>query len=382
MKRVKLLFILMFIILLSGCYKQEGTLTINDDKSVLLEFKVLVDDNFDESNYLSKMNYYQSKNINIQRINEYGHKGYKITKEYSNIDNISTEKDNVIEIYKFLDENFNDNILFKRKDDYFKDIYSAKFKIDNISIDKDKNVLSKEDYLKEIKDLYGKVLVSYSSNKNELNYSNKSNILDVNENLSYNVNLDKKGNVILFEVKSKYYSYKKIDTKILLNDIKVEDIEIIDNKDSNNMITFVVNLPKKPISDNASRTSDNGKTLTWIFNENSNNNIIEFSFEIQNKSHFYLIIELFSLLIICFAIILFITKGAANSKRKKVENNTPIYAGYDSSIESEALKERKNIKHNIISISIKKKNKFKDLTQEEIIDKQQNCEIIEIKDEK
>ena len=70
MKRVKLLFILMFIILLSGCYRQEGTLTINDDKSVLLEFKVLVDDNFDESKYISKMNYYQTKNINIQRINE------------------------------------------------------------------------------------------------------------------------------------------------------------------------------------------------------------------------------------------------------------------------------------------------------------------------
>lgn len=382
MRRIKLLFILMFIILLSGCYKQEGILTINKDKSVLLEFKVLVDDNFDESSYLSKMNYYQSKNINIQMINEYGHKGYKITKEYSNIDNISGEKDNAIEIYNFLNENFNDSVLFKRKDDYFKDVYSAKFIINNISTNKYKNFLGKEDYLKEIKDLYGKVLVSYSSNKSELNYNNKSNVLDVNENLTYNVNLDKKGNIILLDVKSKYYSYKKIDTKILLNDIKLEDIEIIDSKDSNNVITFVVNLPKKSMSNNASRISDDGKTLTWIFNENSNNNIIEFTFDIQNKNHFYLIMELFLLLIVCFVIIIFITKGTASSKRKKVENNTPIYAGYDSSIESEALKERKNIKHNIISINIKKKNKFKDLTQEEIIDKQQNCEIIEIKDEK
>lgn len=380
MKRVKLLFILMFIILLSGCYRQEGTLTINDDKSVLLEFKVLVDDNFDESKYISKMNYYQTKNINIQRINEYGHKGYKISKQYSSIDSISGEKDITVEIYKFLDDNFNDNVLFKRKNSYFKDVYSAKFKIANFSNNQNNMTITKDDYIEEIKDLYSKALLKYSSNKNELNYNNKSNVLDVNENLVYNVNLDKKGNVILLEVKSKYYSYKKIDTKILLNDIKLEDIEIIENNDVNNIMTFVVNLPKKSISNNASRISDDGKTLTWIFNENNKNNIIEFTFDINNKSHLYLIIELFALIIICFLIIIFITNSTTDRKRKKIENNTPIYAGYDSSIEKEALTERKNIKNNIVSIKIKKKNK--ELSPEELIDKQQNCEIIEIKDEK
>ena len=378
MKKIKAFLILVVFVLLTGCYKQEGIITINDDKSVNIEFKTLVDDNFDEKNYISNLEYYDRNGIKIQRINEYGYKGYKISKKYSNIDDISSEKETSVEIYKFLDRNFNDKSLFTRNEDFFKDTYSARFIVDNSTLKNNNKNISTSDYLDEIKELYSKAIDAYGNNNSELNYNNKTNKLDVNNSLIYNLDFDKSGNVILIEVKNNYYYYKKSADKILINDIKIEDIEIVNNDDD--VITFVVNLPKQSISNNASRVSDDGKTLTWIFSKNSSNNMIEFTFEIQNKQHFYIIIEIFMLLTICFTIVIVLSKKIKTNKREKIENNNPIYAGYDESIEDEALKERKNMETNIVNIKIKKDNKEK-LNEDEIIDKQQNCEIIEIKDE-
>lgn len=372
MKKLKIFFILLFIILLSGCYKEEGTITIHSDKSVDVEYKVLVDDNFDEKTYMQNFNNYQTRGINIQRINEYGHKGYKISKQYPNLDSISGLSDVTVNLYDFLSDNFNEKYLFKRKEEFFKDTYSAKFLVNTTTLSKSTTKVDTDQYLVEIKDLYSKVLESYANNKSILNYNNKSSNLSVSNTLTYNVSIDKKGNVILLEVKNKNYSYKKVDTKILLNDIVKEDIEINQSDVSDGVMTFVVNLPRKSISNNASRISDDEKTLTWIFNENSSNNTIEFTFDIQNKNHFYIIMETSTLVIICFGILIGISITTKNKKREKREKKTPIYTGYDKSIETEALEQRKNIKHDIINIPVKKEEK----TKEEI--KKDNG-IIEIK---
>ena len=108
MKNLKtFIIIFIFVFMLSGCYKSETTLRINSDRSVDLDAKILVDDNFNETPYMNNMSSYNSRNIKIQRINESKYNGYKITKSYGSIDDISYEDDVKIELSKFFDADFN-----------------------------------------------------------------------------------------------------------------------------------------------------------------------------------------------------------------------------------------------------------------------------------
>ena len=197
----------------------------------------------------------------------------------------------------------------------------------------------------------------------------------MDESYTYKMSIDENKNVILFEINNNKYSYKKEDKKIILDDIVLNDIKIIDDDNMDSVITFVVNTPRKSISNNASRVSSNGKTMTWELNNNNPLNEIMFSFDIPNNENYGLVVGLLLLAIISFLILIVLTKNVFGSKKKKIENTIPIYTGYDSSIENEALQERKKMKPNIISVKIKKKNSKSSNTLN-------NCDIIEISDEK
>ena len=124
MKKIKsYLIIFVLLIMLTGCYKSETTLTVNSDRSIDLDAKIIVDDNFNETPYLNNMSQYTNRGIKIQRLTESGYNGYKITKKYNNIDDISTEDIIKVDISKYFESDFNEKYLFKVEKSFFKNIY-------------------------------------------------------------------------------------------------------------------------------------------------------------------------------------------------------------------------------------------------------------------
>ncbi len=357
MKKIQIFFILLSILLLSGCYKEESIMTINNDKSVDFEIKVIVEDDFDEKKYITNMSKYDSRGIKFQRINEYGHNGYKISKKYPSIEKISTNKSVNVEIYKYLETDFNDSALFKREESFFYDTYTANFIVNYNEVKEntiqDNNKL-KENFLSVIKDIYSKLTKEYGSKKEETTYNNENINLEISKDIIFNIKIDKSGNVTLFEISNKSFSYKKEDTKIELDDIVVTDIKTQQNNNETSGFTFVVNLPKKAIESNATRTSNDGKTMTWVFDNNAINEI-KFKFNMQNSEHYGLVVSMLTLLVISCTILIIICKKISSSKKEKYERNNPIYRDYDASIEEEALRESNNMEKNILNITIKSK---------------------------
>ena len=302
MKKIRLFFIFVIMIMLSGCYREESTMTINSDKSMDFEIKVLVDDDFSEKEYLNNYEIYDQRKIKIQRINEYNNKIYKITKHYNNIDDISINKDVQVEINKYLDFDFNDSNLFKKEDEYFKDKYTINFVIDTDFIKKNlNNTETKNEFYNIVKDIYEKVLKEYGNKKQEVIYNN--DILKINDSVDYRMSVTS-STVNFLEVSNKTYKFRKENVR--LDEIKISDVEVL-NKDSDAVATFIINLPKKALSHNASRESDNGKTLIWEFDKNGITNRINVTFELDNLENYYTVIGLFLLSIISFSVLLVIT---------------------------------------------------------------------------
>ncbi len=361
MKKIKIILVILFIFIFSGCYREESIMTINKDKSIDFEIKVLVEDDFNDSIYVNNSEGYELRKIKIQSINEYGHKGYKLTKHYDNIDEISSEKDIRVEITKYVDPDFDDSILFKVKKGYLRNTYTASFLVDKEYIANNLKTEKKEsisDFLNVVRDIYSKIISEYekAKEKETLEYTNENITINGHEGITFKLEFDEQGNVIFFEVSDLAYNYRNEKENILLDDIKESEVTELEI-DPDSIVTFILNLPRKSISNNANKLSRDGKSLTWSYNEQSEINKIEFSFYLYNRENIY---KLLGLLIIIFGgipLVFWGFKKFINRKKEEFEDENPIYTDCDESIKEVALKGRRKIK--TIDINKKKKNKTK-----------------------
>ncbi len=342
MRSFKKIFILLIIILImSGCYQSETTLTINSDRSVDLNVKVLVDDNFNDKYYSSNMSLYEKRGIKIDRITEYNSKGYLIFKKYKNIDEISSESDISVDITKYLDDNFNEQYLFKVEKDNFKNKYIANFNFNsaNIKNKMTEKIETESEFIEKIKDIFDKTIADYEKDKKEKNYSSEKNELELSSDIVYKISIDKDGKVNL-DIKDNNYSYKK--ENVLLKDIVEADVVKLNNTNKSN-IKFIVKLPVKVLENNANEVSTTGQTLTWVLDPDKNS-MISFSFELVNKENYIVIFSMIAgilLLITLLTITIIILKS---KNRKKVEDK-PIYKSEENkpNIESQEVAEVINI---------------------------------------
>ena len=91
-------------------------------------------------------------------------------------------------------------------------------------------------------------------------------------------------------------------------------------------MSLIVNLPHKVLNSDATKVSNNGKSLTWIFVPDEVNNI-HYSFEVLNKSNIIILcVCVFLLVVILFLVLIFIRK-------KKASKETLICTSFDPSIE-------------------------------------------------
>ena len=103
-------------------------------------------------------------------------------------------------------------------------------------------------------------------------------------------------------------------------------------------IKFVVTLPNKPLNHNATKVSEDGKTLTWDLIDLESNNI-EFEFKINNNLMYLWF--LLAIIVVIILICIFMIKSKQN--KKKVTNNLKNIQPIENNSAPGGLTEEKNI---------------------------------------
>ena len=254
-----LIIILSSVLLVTGCVRQNINMEINNDKSMNLSVILAVDTEFfNEEDGNVNFSDYKELGLSSEEYIDGTFKGYRYTKKIDSIDKISKSGDVTYELSKLFEEKLEDSTLFSTTSNLFGSNYKAKF----------------------------------TYNSDSLNDMNQTEDGSVDDSLDADVDID-------------------TDT-----DMDTENMDI-SNYLTNFDLKYVITLPSKSISNNATTVSEDGRTLTWDLTKSDVSNI-EFEFEIKNNIILYAIIGGAALiLIIVIAIVINLIKK--NKKNKNVE---------------------------------------------------------------
>ena len=326
-KAFKIFVIILITVFMFGCNKAEGILTIDADKNVSMDIKIVVNKDFDTSKYLDNIEAYKLRKININKEINGDYVNYSISKKYPKIDDVSSQDDITLDLSKYLDSDFNDSFLFKKEDSYLKDKYYANFIIDNSRIDRlilnNSIKITASDFIKIVKDIYNNSLNEHKSLKEETTYTSEKNVLSINEDIAYSITVSNDNKVMKISASNQYYEYTNNNNPIY-NDITEDNIIKKEKSNSGKSeIKFIVKLPNPSLSNNADEVSDNGKTLTWTYNNNRKNEI-KFTFELENKLNYISVFGIGLLIIFTFSLLIFLSIKLRDKKREKIESE-PVY---------------------------------------------------------
>ena len=187
MKRsFKVLCLMLIIFMTSGCMKLNVDMSINKDKSMNLSYVVAfanslmnqsgTDTALDESDLKQA----EESGFKIENYSDGSMTGYKFTKGFSNIDNISDEKETIFDLEKLLDGE--EAKVFTVKKGLFKNTYSVKMQ---------NNTASEMEDEMDLGSLYGDSSSDYSSSSNIFGDTDLS-MLTSSMDLTFTVNLPNK----------------------------------------------------------------------------------------------------------------------------------------------------------------------------------------------
>lgn len=259
-KGCKLVIILLITLLFSGCVKENVEMSIGYDKSMDFSMIIGVDKSFSsstsESMIGSKENY--TKNgFNLESYDDGKYVGYKITKHYDNIDNISSDSNVAVES---ISDVSNVEKFFTVQKGFLINRYSAKLK---------------------------------NSSTNDINsYSNNNANKDID---SYDTSLNSSSS----SLDSSMSQYSQMYSNMMNGSMDLK---------------FILKVPYKTISNNATSIEEDGKKLIWDLATFKGENI-EFEFNMFNPIE--AIVLLLAGLIVFLLIISAIVKAVKNNKMKK-----------------------------------------------------------------
>lgn len=299
MKKVKQIVILVVcVLMLSGCIKERINMSIGKDKSMTLKLEALISDKLSDSmgestDMDAQAEEAKKKGYSIEKKTEDGYSGYVISKKFSNIDELSKNNGEEVELGDLFDsfdsekeDSFDMSKLFKVEKGFLKNTYTAKFTFENTTSSGDDSTL----------------------------------------------NLDEDDEVVTTEALEK--SEDEITTEAQTEDeTGIDDGTSSDDQLGELMLlagemefTYSVNLPYGAKTNNATKVSADKKTLTWNL-ATSGKSTIEYSFEMYNITN--LIIIGAAALVVIVIVIIIILKA---SKKKDSSKETLIHTDYDSSI--------------------------------------------------
>jgi len=294
--------VLLFIcvVLLSGCVKMHTTMTINSDKSMLYEMEALISNTLAENgtevvNETARKEY-EDAGYKLEKIKDNNnYSGYKISKKFDSIDDLSNNNGEEVVISDFGDKEFDTSKVFKVEKGFLKNKYTATFKY-KVS-DLGGNTETDED---QIGSGAGATLFEDDEESTVVNEESGAAVP-----LESGVNDDE-------EVTTTDENETSED-----EDFDMGGLEELMGMMKEMEFTYVVNLPAKSLSNNATKVENDGKTLRWELSTEADSDI-KFSFELYNILNIALVCG-GALLVIIVVVVLLVVKG----KKKKEGDFTP-----------------------------------------------------------
>ena len=273
-KNIKLAALLtLLVISLTGCVKFNSTMEIKKDKS--MDYKIIYA--FDKSLFGDQeiltsddKKELENKGFTVSNYVDGNMKGFKVSKNIKNIDDVSSTNDATYDLSGLLDSNKSESKVFKVKKGFLKNTYTASFKFD--SSDSDLN----------------------NSTSNDTTIDNDFTTDDNNTTTDSD------------------FDFSNINTNMDLS--------------------FNVKLPYKAISSNATTKKNDDKELSWNLSSTGEDKI-EFSFALYNMTNIYICGGVIVLLII-IVIVSILNKSKKNKVSNKDATNDKQTTTFNSSVET------------------------------------------------
>lgn len=285
----KLILLCLGVFILCGCeMKEETTLTINEDKTMEIQMSLGFDDELIDS-----MMSLEENNNSLLENNEVTNENDELINE-DNLENSEME-DTVEKTYtdeerkEYIEKDFNNEELNKEE------LKKSGFSIEVYQDDKYTGYLIKKK-INNIDDLVGEP---------------DFNLEDISE-ISNKKMFAKDGNK---------YKGKIIISNTTSNEENNSDSEL-SSQGVNTISSFILKLPTKALSNNATTVSEDQKTLTWDLTK-ENISAIEFEFEFQKEKNMFIMagIAVAAILIIVIIITLVIKKSKKKKANDDLSNN-------------------------------------------------------------
>ena len=296
-KKICLIFVC--VLLLNGCVKMHSTMTINSDKSMIYENELLVSEKMGGNSTSEIVNETEKEELakngfTIESVpSTNGYYGIKISKKFDNIDDLSTNNGEEVMISDLSNDDFDTAKIFKVEKGFFKNTYTANFKYstDSVTNSASGDMLDGEE--------------DYSDLEESNDISMNAGISDEkDEEMSLFSSSDDFGNTTTIGASN--------DSELDMSGYG-EMMSLMGEME----FTYVVNLPTKAISHNASSVENDGKRLKWNLATDKVSEI-NFSFALTNMTNIILVCGggLLVLIVIIAVVVL--------SSKKKKEVEAPV----------------------------------------------------------
>lgn len=317
----KVIGVLLILTTMTGCVKYKNTMTINNDKSMIFEGSYLISDKLletsDSTTFFSEENKkaLEERGVKVSEKKENNYTGIAVSKKYDNIDKISNENGKEVTISDYFKEDFDDSVLFKVEKGFLKNKYTANFKYDS-------NVGPGDG---------GDTSTSQALTENDKKLAVTDDLTTTTPSTGEEATTPSTGDDT---------TTPDDGTTTPTTPTTPDTTEPGDSGfDSDIMglagemeFNYVVNLPEKALTNNATNVSNDGKTLTWSLMQSQISNI-EFSFELKNMTNYYILYGgITAAVIIVIIIIISLIKKGKKGKEVVPAQNEPIHADYDPSI--------------------------------------------------
>ena len=317
----KVIGVLLILTTMTGCVKYKNTMTINNDKSMIFEGSYLISDKLletsDSTTFFSEENKkaLEERGVKVSEKKENNYTGIAVSKKYDNIDKISNKNGKEVTISDYFKEDFDDSILFKVEKGFLKNKYTANFKYDS-------NVGTGDG---------GDTSTSQALTENDKKLAVTDDLTTTTPSTGEEATTPSTGDDT---------TTPDDGTTTPTTPTTPDTTEPGDSGfDSDIMglagemeFNYVVNLPEKALTNNATNVSNDGKTLTWSLMQSQISNI-EFSFELKNMTNYYILYgAIAAAVIIVIIIVILLIKKGKKGKEVVPAQNEPIHADYDPSI--------------------------------------------------
>lgn len=275
-KNIKLTTLLILLVIsLTGCVKFNSTMEIKKDKSMGYTVIYAFDKSlFGDQEILTSddKKELENKGFTVSNYVDGNMKGFKVSKNIKNIDDVSSTNDATYDLSGLLDSSKSESKVFKFKKGFLKNTYTASFKFD-------------------------------------------SSDSDLNDSTSDDTTVD--------------------DDFTLDNDTTTDSTDSdfdFSNVNTDMDLSFNVKLPYKAISSNATTKNNDDKDLSWNLSSTGEDKI-EFSFALYNMTNIYICAGVIILLII-IVIVSSLNKKNNNKVPSKSVTNNNENTTFNSSIET------------------------------------------------